>query len=123
MKTDRATWRPVALLAIIIAAGAAPGAAYSQAAVEPKPELYEDLKAMDRDGDNRVSTQEFKSALPQRAGLTPGEFAALDADGDDRLSVWESQADATFAKQFMHKDRNRDGYVTSDELRGTPPTP
>ena len=119
---DVRSWKLQCRIACV-AACLASGSALAQAPIQADPDLNKDLKAMDQDGDNSVSTEEFKESLPERAGLTPGEFKALDRDGDDRISRSESRADANLSQQFNLKDVDADGYVSPAELRGEPETP
>jgi Ca2+-binding EF-hand superfamily protein len=99
------------------------------------------LKALDKDGDGRISREEAAAAprLAERFDqvdanhdgfLTPDElkaahqamrqahFARIDTDGDGRISRAEAQANAPrLAEHFDQVDANHDGFVTKDELR------
>lgn len=76
------------------------------------------FRALDRDGDNRLSRDEFV----RRGGANvvrelPDEFAYLDLDGDGRLdrAEWYEQSVA-----FERMDRNRDGWISREEQRNLP---
>lgn len=89
------------------------------------------LKALDKDGDGAVSTEEL--GVRRGPGMPPGVIArhragthrpaspimlALDADGDGALSAGEI-ANATASLQAL--DANNDGQLTADEVRPIPP--
>jgi Ca2+-binding EF-hand superfamily protein len=98
------------------------------------------LKALDKDGDGRISRDEA-AAAPRLAQnfdkidtdhdgyLTPDElkaahqamrqahWAKVDTDGDGKISLAEAQANAPrLAENFDKIDTNHDGFITPDEL-------
>ena len=75
------------------------------------------LKRCDKDGDGRLSFEEFQGLWLE---LTrPSEvraFQFVDVDGDAKLSVQELQR--PLDRLFEHLDRKGAGFVTEDELPG-----
>lgn len=54
-------------------------------------------------------------ALAQRA--TGKSFDDLDVDHDGRISLAEAEKDADLSRAFVTADRNKDGYLSSEEFR------
>ena len=99
------------------------------------------LKALDKDGDGRISREEAAGAprLTQsfdridangdgfltrdelraaHAAMRRAHWARIDSDGDGRISRAEAQAGAPrLAQNFDAIDADHDGFVTRDELR------
>jgi Ca2+-binding EF-hand superfamily protein len=78
------------------------------------------FRALDRDGDNRLSHDEFVFRRGGGAGPTialPDEFAYLDLNADGNLSRAEWYGRDV---PFDQADRNDDGRVTRDEFRVQP---
>ena len=82
------------------------------------------LARMDRDGDGRVSPDEYQDWLSYA-------FDAMDRDGDGVLSPAEqpggrgapltrAEHRARLARTFARQDRNRDGYLDARELAAPP---
>lgn len=46
----------------------------------------------------------------------PPDFDALDTNGDGRLSLAETEPHRLLHSDFLYVDRNRDGYITREEL-------
>jgi Ca2+-binding EF-hand superfamily protein len=73
------------------------------------------FRAMDTDGDARVSRREYLAAL----GLTsegPGTFERLDADGNGRISADEATGAPALAARFGESDADHDGSLDRSEL-------
>ena len=99
------------------------------------------LKALDKDGDGRISRDEAAAAprLAQgfdridanhdgflardelkaaHAAMREAHWARIDTDGDGRISLAEAQANAPrLAQNFDAIDANHDGFVTREELK------
>jgi EF hand len=106
--------RSVIALAILVS-GLSPTYAQTQS---------EYLKSFDRDGDKRVSLQEFQDAMSWA-------FVQMDKNGDGILTPDEQLVPKakTFtlkehhdrlALQFKKQDRNQDGYLSAKELAAPP---
>lgn len=54
-------------------------------------------------------------ALAQRA--TGKSFDDLDIDRDGRISLAEAEKDVDLSRAFVTADRNKDGYLSSEEFR------
>ena len=92
-----------------------------------QPITTEELKALDTDGDGKVSQPEFDVFLNEAfvkldangdkvvtvheavVVMTPEQFAAADTDGDGRLTLQEFKTAAQ--KDFVAADSNRDGSL------------
>ena len=75
------------------------------------------FRALDRDGDNRLSRDEFVRRGGDVVRELPDAFADLDLNADSSLSrsEWYGQAAA-----FDRVDRNNDGRIGVDEFRNLP---
>jgi len=98
---------------VVLAAGIAACAARSPRAVAPLP------PSLDRNGDGRVSYDEFAACIgPHLFAQEPDLFARIDADKSGTVSRDEwKQFDATpeSAQDFDALDTNHDNQISPDE--------
>jgi Ca2+-binding EF-hand superfamily protein len=111
----RAPARQIMTIIALLMSGLSPTYAQTQS---------EYLKSFDRDGDKRVSLQEFQDAMSWA-------FVQMDKNGDGTLTPNEQLVPKakTFtlkehhdrlALQFKKQDRNQDGYLSAKELAAPP---
>jgi hypothetical protein len=75
------------------------------------------LKRFDKDGDGRLSLDEFQGLwLELTRPLEVRAFQFLDRNGEGKVTAQELQR--PLDRFFEHLDRKGAGYVTEDELRG-----
>src|SRR4051794_11671316 len=75
------------------------------------------LKRFDKDGDGRLSLEEFQGLwLELTRPLEVRAFQFLDRNGEGKVTAQELQR--PLDRLFDHLDRKGAGYVTEDELRG-----
>lgn len=86
------------------------------------------LKRADKDGDGKISREEFEAARPKGGGRAPGGgnpmklFEKADSDGDGKISKSDFQSalaqntdSATAGEVFDAMDTNQDGVVSAAE--------
>ena len=77
----------------------------------------DELKRFDKDGDGRLSLDEFQGLwLELTRPLEVRAFQFLDKDGAGKVTAEELQR--PLDRLFQHLDRKGAGYVTQDEMRG-----
>jgi len=103
---------------------------------QPAPVVDPLLEALDLDRDGAISADELKKAATSLIALDknkdgvltreefgpPGDrnpLAALDKDGDGRVS--KAEADDRLKERFDELDKDRDGFLSAEELRPRPP--
>lgn len=90
------------------------------------PGRFERLRAADKDGDKKVSAEEFKAAFP---GAPAGAFARMDRNKDGVLTAEDRPEGGLVQRGGMGPDKERlkaadkdgDGKVTRDEFKGAFP--
>jgi Ca2+-binding EF-hand superfamily protein len=103
----------IPLIAVRLAVG-------REATAAPVPALVDALAKLDRDGNGRVSAEEFHAVLGNGGPVGVDGFATLragiDADGDELLSRPELE------RWFTERDQDHDGQIALREPeRGGPP--
>ena len=87
------------------------------------------LKRADKDGDGKISREEFETVRPKGGGRAPGGgsnpmklFEKADGDGDGKISKSDFQSalaqdtdSATAGQVFDAMDTNQDGVVSAAE--------
>ena len=110
-----------AALALALALALAWASAHAQAQLAHPPDY---LKQLDRDGDGRVSAEEYVAWM--RYG-----FDAMDRNGDGTLQPAEqpggrgqpltrAEHRARLLERFHRQDADRDGYLSARELAAPP---
>jgi hypothetical protein len=86
----------------------------SRAEASAAPRLAKRFDAIDSNKDGFVTADEMKAARAKTATVM---FKRIDADNDGRISNAEADANAPrLAKHFAMVDTNKDSYVSQDEL-------
>jgi Ca2+-binding EF-hand superfamily protein len=86
----------------------------SRAEAAAAPRLAKRFDAIDANKDGFVTADEMKAARAKAAAVM---FKRIDTDNDGRISKAEADAKAPrLAKNFAAIDANKDGFVSKDEL-------
>jgi EF hand domain-containing protein len=84
------------------------------------PRLLQNFDAIDTNHDGQLSADELRAFHKQgRAEHKGGRdfLKKLDTDGDGRISKAEAQAAPRLAEHFDDIDANKDGFITTDEMK------
>jgi Ca2+-binding EF-hand superfamily protein len=89
-----------------------------ESAMSALPRTLEQLRALDKDGDGKISRDEFTGPAPQ--------FARIDADKDGYLTLAEvakfrETAMNQFGPRLKEMDKNGDNKISRAEFTGPPP--
>lgn len=87
---------------------------------EARSAMLEQLKSFDADGDGALSLEEFATmhAVHTRP-MTVDRFQFHDDDGDGKVTAEEMTA--PFAMMMRRMDKNGDGKISDDDMRGHHP--
>jgi Ca2+-binding EF-hand superfamily protein len=85
------------------------------------PRVLQNFDAIDANKDGQVTADEmraYRKAQGGERGKHRGDsLKKLDTDGDGRISKAEAQAAPRLAEHFDTLDANKDGFVTTDEMK------
>ena len=86
------------------------------------PRLLKDFDAIDTNHDGQLSADELRAFHKQQRAEHKAEHRGdflkkLDTDGDGRISKAEAQAAPRLAEHFDEIDANKDGFITTDEMK------
>ena len=79
------------------------------------PRLAQNFAKIDTNGDGFLTKDELKAA---RHAMHQAHWAKIDTNGDGKISLDEARANAPrLAQHFAQVDTNGDGFVTPDEMK------